>query len=129
KNMKIKLAVIFGILVWFLTYFFSEILNPIFIKYIPYNQIAIPLVIIIVTGFFGILYIRNIDTNEVVEGILLGMIFIIIDIILDYLFFIILGFPSVIFENYLYHLISMITLTLLITTFLGYLAQMKIDLK
>ncbi len=127
--MKIKLAVIFGILVWFLTYFFSEILNPIFIKYIPYNQIAIPLVIIIVTGFFGILYIRNIDTNEVVEGILLGMIFIIIDIILDYLFFIILGFPSVIFENYLYHLISMITLTLLITTFLGYLAQMKIDLK
>ncbi|WP_406533282.1 hypothetical protein [Methanobrevibacter sp.] len=127
--MKIKLAVIFGILVWFLTYFFSEILNPIFIKYIPYNQIAIPLVIIIVTGFFGILYIRNIDTNEVVEGILLGMIFIIIDIILDYLFFIILGFPSVIFENYLYHLVSMITLTLLITTFLGYLAQMKIDLK
>ena len=127
--MKIKLAVIFGILVWFLSYFFSEILNPIFIKYIPYNQIAIPLVIIIVTGFFGILYIRNIDTNEVVEGILLGMIFIIIDIILDYLFFIILGFPSVIFENYLYHLVSMITLTLLITTFLGYLAQMKIDLK
>lgn len=127
--MKIKLAVIFGILVWFLTYFFSEILNPILIKFIPYNQIAIPLVIIIVTGFFGILYIRNIDTNEVVEGIQLGMIFIIIDIILDYIFFIILGFPSVIFENYLYHLISMITLTLLITTFLGYLAQMKIDLK
>ena len=127
--MKIKLAVIFGILVWFLTYFFSEILNPIFIKYIPYNQIAIPLVIIIVTGFFGILYIRNIDTNEVVEGIQLGMIFIIIDLILDYIFFIILGFPSVIFENYLYHLVSMITLTLLITTFLGYLAQMKIDLK
>ena len=127
--MKIKLAVIFGILVWFLTYFFSEILNPIFIKYIPYNQIAIPLVIIIVTGFFGILYIRNIDTNEVVEGILLGMIFIIIDIILDYLFFIILGFPSVIFENYLCHLVSMSTWTLLITTFLGYLAQMKIDLK
>ncbi|MBQ6350318.1 MAG: hypothetical protein IJI42_05255 [Methanobrevibacter sp.] len=127
--MKIKLAVIFGILVWFLTYFFSEILNPILIKFIPYNQIAIPLVIIIVTGFFGILYIRNIDTNEVVEGIQLGMIFIIIDIILDYIFYIILGFPSVIFENYLYHLVSMITLTLLITTFLGYLAQMKIDLK
>ena len=127
--MKIKLAVIFGILVWFLTYFFSEILNPTLIKFIPYNQIAIPLVIIIVTGFFGILYIRNIDSNEVIEGIHLGIIFIIIDIILDYIFFIILGFPSVIFENYLYHLVSMITLTLLITTFLGYLAQMKIDLK
>lgn len=127
--MKIKLAIIFGIIIWFLTYLFSEILNPILIKYIPYNHVAIPLVIIIVTGFFGILYIRNIETNEVVEGVLAGMVFIIIDIILDYIFFILLGYPSVIFDNYLYHLVSMVTLTLLITTFLGYLAQMKIDLK
>ncbi|WP_407424120.1 hypothetical protein [Methanobrevibacter sp.] len=127
--MKIKLAVTFGILIWFLTYFFSEILNPILIKFIPYNQVAIPLVIIIVTGFFGIIYIRNIETNEVVEGVLAGIVFIIIDILLDYIFFIVLGYPSVIFDNYLYHLFSMITLTLLITTFLGYLAQMKIDLK
>ena len=127
--MKIKLAVIFGILIWFLTYLFSEILNPILIKFIPYNQVAIPLVIIIVTGFFGILYIRHIETDEVVEGVFAGMVFIIIDIILDYLFFILPGSPSVIFENYIYHLVSMITLTLLITTFLGYLAQMKIDLK
>lgn len=127
--MKIKLAVIYGILIWFLTYLFTEILNPILNKFIPYTQVAIPLVIIIVTGFFGILYIRNIETNEVVEGILVGMVFIIIDIILDYFFFITIGFHSVIFENYLYHVVSMITLTLLITTFLGYLAQMKIDLK
>ena len=127
--MKIKLAIIFGILIWILTYFLSEILNPILIKYIPYNQIAIPLVIIIVTGFFGILYIRNIDENEVVEGVLMGMIFIIIDIILDYIFFINIGLSSIIFENYPYHFVSMIALILLITTFLGYLAQMKIDLK
>lgn len=127
--MKIKLAIIFGILIWFLTYLFSEILNPILIKSIPYNQVAIPLAIIVVTGFFGILYIRNIETNEVVEGILAGMVFIIIDILLDYIFFIFSGFKSVIFDNYLYHLISMIIITLLITTFLGYLAQMKIDLK
>ena len=127
--MKIKLAVIFGILIWFLTYFFSEILNPILIKFIPYNQVAIPLVIIIVTGFFGIIYIRNIETNEVIEGVLAGIVFIIIDIILDYIFFILPGYQSVIFDNYSYHLVSMITLTLLITTFLGYLAQMKIDLK
>ena len=127
--MKIKLAIIFGITIWILTYILSEILNPIFMTLIPYNQISIPLIIIIVTGFFGILYIRNIETNEVVEGLLAGMIFIIIDIIMDYIFFNLLGYTSVIFEDYLYHLVSMIILTLLITTFLGYLAQMKIDLK
>ena len=127
--MKIKLAIIFGIAIWFLTCILSEIFNPIFMTFIPYNQISIPLIIIIVTGFFGILYIRNIETNEVVEGLLGGMIFIIIDIILDYIFFNLLGYTSVLFEDYLYHLVSMIILTLLITTFLGYLAQMKIDLK
>lgn len=127
--MKIKLAVTFGILIWFLTYLFSDILNPLLIRFSPYNQVALPLIIIIVTGFFGIIYIRNIETNEVVEGVLVGMVFIIIDIIMDYIFFNILGIRSAIYEDYLYHIVSMITLTLLITTFLGYLAQMKIDLK
>ena len=127
--MKIKLAIIFGVIIWFLTYALSEIFNPIFMAFIPYNQISTPLIMIIVTGFFGILYIRNIETNEVVEGMLAGMMFIIIDIIMDYIFFNLLGFNCVIFENYVYHLVSMIILTLLITTFLGYLAQMKIDLK
>ena len=127
--MKIKLAIIFGIIIWFLTYILSVILNPIFATFIPYNQISTPLVIIIVTGFFGILYIRNIETNEVVEGLYAGMIFIIADVMLDYLFFVLLGYNNIIFEDYPYHLASMIILTLLITTFLGYLAQMKIDLK
>lgn len=127
--MKIKLAIIFGILIWILTYALSEIFNPIFITFIQYNQISIPIIIIVVTGFFGILYIRNIETNEVIEGMLAGMIFIIIDILMDYIAFTLLGFTSIIYENYLYHLVSMIILTLLITTFLGYLAQMKIDLK
>lgn len=127
--MKIKLAILFGITIWFLTYALSEIFNPIFITFIPYNQFFIPIIIIIVTGFFGILYIRNIETNEVIEGLLAGMIFIVIDILMDYIFFSLLGFTSVIYENYIFHLVSMIISTLLITTFLGYLAQMKIDLK
>ena len=127
--MKIKLAIIFGIIIWFLTYILSEILNPIFMTFIPYNQISIHLIILIVTGFFGILYIRNIETNEVVEGLIAGIIFIIIDIIMDYIFFILLGYSNMIIEDYSNHLIAMIILTLLITTFLGYLAQMKIDLK
>ena len=127
--MKIKLAVIYGIIVWFLTYLFTTIFDPIFTDNIPYINLIVPISIIIVTGFFGILYIRNIDDNEVVEGILLGIVFIIIDSICDVLFFIIPNNRPLILENYLVHVVSMITLTLLITTFLGYLAQMKIDLK
>ena len=84
---------------------------------------------IIVTGFFGILYIRTIESNEAVEGFLAGAIFVIVDIILDYLFFVLLGVKSAMVEDYTLHMISTIVVTLLITTFLGYLAQMTIDLK
>lgn len=127
--MKLKLAIIFGIIIWILTFILTSIFNPIFTNHVPHVNIVIPLTMIIVTGFFGILYIRTIESNEVVEGFLVGVIFVIVDIILDYLFFILLGVKSAMVEDYTLHMISTIVVTLLITTFLGYLAQMTIDLK
>lgn len=127
--MKLKLAIIYGLLIWFLTYIISSLLNTIFLNNIPYITIIVPTVIIIVTGFFGILYIRNIKENETYEGILLGITFIIVDIICDLIFFILPHNTSLIVEDYQLHIISMIILILLITTFLGYLAEMEIELK
>lgn len=127
--MKLKLAIIFGIIIWVLIYLLSTIFNPIFTDNVPHVNLLIPIITIIVTGFFGILYIRNIETNEVVEGVLVGIIFVIIDIFLDWIFFVMPNTPNVLFDNFQIHVISMTILTLLITTFLGYLAQMTIDLK
>ena len=127
--MKLKLSIIFGALIWFLTYFLTNIFNPIFNNNLPYVNIMVPILIIIITGFFGILYIRNINENEVVEGLLAGIVFIIVNMILDYIFFIIPNVNNPIIGDYPFHITSMIIITLLITTFLGYLAQMRIDLK
>ncbi|WP_458454461.1 hypothetical protein [Methanobrevibacter sp.] len=127
--MKLKLAIIFGIIIWALIYILSTIFNPIFVDNVPHINLLIPIITIIVTGFFGILYIRTIETNEVVEGVLVGIVFVIIDIFLDWIFFVMPHNPSVLFDNFQIHVISMTILTLLITTFLGYLAQMTIDLK
>ena len=127
--MKIKLAILYGFVTWFLIYLISTTFSPIISDNIPYINLIVPMAIIIVTGIFGILYIRNIDENEVVEGILLGIIFIIIDMLCDMIFFIIPNYRVPMLENYNVHLISMIFITLGITTFLGYLAYMTIDLK
>lgn len=127
--MKLKLAIIFGVLIWFLTYFLTNIFNPIFNDNLPYVNIMVPLLIIIITGFFGIIYIRNIDENEVIEGLLVGIVFIIVNMVLDYIFFIIPNANNPIIGDYPFHIASLIIITLLITTFLGYLAQMRIDLK
>ena len=127
--MKLKLAIIFGILIWIITFAVTQILNPIFTHHLPQINIVVPVIMNLTTVFFGILYIRNIDTNEVVEGFLAGVIFIIIDIICDFAFLIIPNTQHYVFTNYSIHITSTIILTLLITTFLGYLAQMNIDLK
>ena len=127
--MKLKLAIVYGIIVWILIYIISSIFNPVFTSHLPHVNIVVPISIIIVTGFFGILYIRVIETNEVIEGIIVGIIFIIVDAILDMLVFILPNNRIPIVHDYPLHIISMMIITILITTFLGYLAQMKIDLK
>ena len=127
--MKIKLSIICGILIWVISSVLTEIFNPIFSSNLPHINIIVPIITIIVTGFFGIIYIRNIESNEVIEGILVGIIFVIIDIILDTLVFILPKTGNIIIGNYPLHVISITIITLLITTFLGYLAQMNIDLK
>ena len=127
--MKLKLAITFGILIWIITYILKEIFNPIFTNNLPGINITVPIILIITTGFFGILYIRNVDENEVIEGLAVGLVFIAIDIILDIVFIIYPNVKTLMFSDYNLHLFSMIVLTILITTFLGYLAQMNIDLK
>lgn len=127
--MKIKLAIVLGILMWLLTYILTSIFTPIFTDYIPHINLLDPIIIILITTIVGIIYIRNIETNEVIEGILVGIIFILIDIICDMIFFIIPNNINMLVIDYPLHITSMIIITLLITTFLGYLSQMTIDLK
>ena len=127
--MKIKLAITLGFIIWIFTYILTSIFNPIFTDYLPHINISVPIIIILITTLFGIIYIRNIEENEVIEGILVGIVFIAIDIICDMIFFIIPNNQSLIVADYPLHVISMIIIILTITTFLGYLAQMTIDLK
>ena len=126
--MKLKLGIIYGVLIWLVTYIISVIAEPV-MSDTTFTNLVVPASIVIVTGFFGILYIRNIDENEVFEGLLAGIIFIIIDIILDFIFFGGLNVRNNFLSDYPTHIILMSVIILIITTFLGYLAQMKIELK
>ena len=127
--MKLGLGLICGILIWIFTYLISTLVQILTLDNMLYNNLLLPLIIIIVTGFFGIIYIRNIDKDELIEGIIVGILFIVIDIILDTVFFIILENKNILFSSFLNHIILMSIIMLIITSFLGYLAQMNIELK
>ena len=87
--MKLKLGIIYGILIWFFVYLITVIFSPLITDNIPYINIVAPIAIITVSGFFGILYIRDINENEVIEGFKIGTIFILMDVICDFVFFVI----------------------------------------
>lgn len=126
--MKLKLAIIYGALIWVLIHVLQGIFKPIFNYTLPYFNMLFTIISIVVTGFFGILYIRNINKNEVDEGILAGIVFGVVYLILD--FVCLLLFPErFLIPNYPLNVASMIVINLLLTTFLGYLAQMDINLK
>ena len=84
---------------------------------------------IFVTGFFGILYIREIKRNEVIKGFIAGIIFVAVDTVLDILTFIVPLNQNILLPNHTTHIILMSIIMISITTFIGYLAQMKIELK
>lgn len=125
--MNIKLGIIYGVLIWLLTVIVSTVLEPVVLENVI-NLIP-PLCIIILTGFFGILYIREIDENEVIEGIKVGILFVVIDIILDLCVFIIPNNENALVANFPMHVLAMFVIVLIITTMIGYLAQMNIELK
>ena len=128
--MKLKLGIIYGVLIWVVTHIIFNITHPIVISYIHHNtNILLAISIIIVSGFFSILYIREITENEVLEGILVGILFVLIDVILDFAFIIIPNNKIILFSNYTNHIMLMSIILILLPTFLGYLAQMNIELK
>lgn len=127
--MKLKLAITYGILEWGLIYIITLVLNCFITDNLPYIDITIPLSIIIVTTIIAIVYIRNFNSNEVIEGLKLGIVLFIIDLICDALFLNLISNPNPIIENYPVHALSMLIMIPLITTFIGYLAQMEIELR
>lgn len=126
--MKLKLAIIYGALIWLSIHVIQGIFKPTFNYNLPYFNMLFTIISIVVTGFFGILYIRNINKNEVDEGILAGIVFGVVYLILDFVCLIL--FPErFLIPDYPLNVASMIVINLLLTTFLGYLAQMDINLK
>ena len=127
--MRLKIGIIYGVLIWIITHLVFSVTHPIIDTYMSNSTFILFLFLIIVSGFFSILYIREINKNEVLEGLLGGIIFTAIDIILDLIFFVIPNNHNILISNYTTHFIWISVMLIIIPTFLGYLAQMNIELK
>lgn len=127
--MKLKLAIILGFISWLLVMIISVLINPLISDSVTYIPIIIPISIIIVTALMGTVYIREINKKQTIEGFKLGIIFLIIDIICDLLIKILTNTHIILLNDYKVHIIYTIILTPIITTILGYLAEIEIKLE
>ena len=126
--MDLKRAIIYGFLSWLFICIISSIIAPFLdIDSLPYINLSIPITIIVVTGFFGILYIREFNEHEIREGFKAGLVFFIMDILCDLSFFILPGNPNAIEEPYSTNLVSMFKLIIKKKTYICNLPKITIS--
>lgn len=128
--MKWRIATVYGILSYLLVFICSSLTNRVISADLPLFNTYMPLWIIFWALIFGIIYIRPLPDNEIAEGLVLGVYYIVISIILDgilALFNISPGNSSNI--DYIYRIAYMYLFYPIITTTLGYMANFDVQLK
>lgn len=127
--MNIKKAILYGFLCWLFIEIILIICRPFINIEYEYSTLLKLITIIISTGIFGTLYLRNLNKNEILEGFIGGIIFFLINMGCNLIFIIWPNDISIIFNNYLYDFIITLIIMPFILTVLGYFAQMPIRLK
>ncbi|MGF7119468.1 hypothetical protein [Methanobacterium oryzae] len=85
-NKYLKIA-IFGFLVWLIPFAVSFIIFPLKTTMRPLFESIMPLVLTIIVITLAYYYIKNLDANFVKEGLLIGIIWFIISIVIDLFMF------------------------------------------
>ena len=85
KNLKI---ILFGFFVWLVPFAVSFVIFPLKETMRPLFESIMPLVLTIVVVIFSFYYLKNLEVNLVNEGILIGITWFFINIIIDLILFI-----------------------------------------
>lgn len=78
-----KEALLFGFFIWLIVFAVAFVIFPIHDTQRPLFESIMPVAISIVTAFFAYKYIRKVESNFVKEGLYLGIIFILVNWLID----------------------------------------------
>lgn len=84
---SLKKSILLGFLVWLLPFIVAFLIYPIHESHRPLFESILPLIITISVVIFSYLYFKNVDKNVKTEGIKLGIIFLLINLIIDLIMF------------------------------------------
>jgi hypothetical protein len=84
---SIKLVLLYGFLIWLIPFIVSILIFPIKISSPALFESIMPVVITICVVLFSILYFRKLEAGMLKEGIILGLIWFAISLVIDLLIF------------------------------------------
>ncbi len=82
-----KLAFIYGFLVWVIPFAVAFLIFPLRTSDRPFFESIMPVAVTMATVVFTVLYFKRVEENYLKEGVLLGIIFFAISIVIDLLMF------------------------------------------
>ena len=80
-------ALIYGFLVWVLPFLIRFFIFPLQISFPILFDSTSPIIITLFTAVFSILYFKNVHSSYLREGFLIGAIWLVINIVIDFLMF------------------------------------------
>jgi len=83
----IKKAVVYGLALWVIPFAAAIMIFPLRISDRAFFESIMPVVVTLCTVSFSILYLRNVQRNPLTEGIMLGLVWFVINVGLDLLMF------------------------------------------
>lgn len=84
---SVKKAILYGFFIWLIPFIVAFIIFPIHESNRPLFESIMPVVIALCVVIFGKLYFKQVETNYKKEGIWIGLIWIIISLVIDLMFF------------------------------------------
>lgn len=124
KYLKI---IIFGLLMWLVPFAISFLVFPLKTSMRPLFESIMPLILTIVVVTLSYYYMKNLDTNFVREGILIGIVWCIISIAIDLVMFLPVSPMHMSFADYMMDIGLTYVMIPVITIGMGYLLSSKLE--
>jgi len=120
---SIKRAVVYGLAVWVIPFAVAIMIFPIRISDRALFESIMPVVVTLCTVSFSIVYLRNVQRSPLTEGIMLGLVWFVINVGLDLLMFMPEGPMRMTLADYMKDIGLTYLIIPTITAGFGYLAE------
>ncbi len=122
KNLKI---ILYGFLVWLIPFAVSFIIFPLKTSMRPLFESIMPLVLSIVVIILSYYFLKNLSSNFIKEGFLIGIVWYIVNIVLDLSMFMPASPMQMSFANYMMDIGLTYVMIPVITLGMGFMAHNK----